>query len=405
MTPRKTPLQAFGFHLRNLGIFLLLLAPVFTYILANNAYTNSLVARNGPYVHFNGLDPSSEAYVTWETPDPEATSLSLGTTPGALAPHVTNATPVTLHRVKLQGLTPDTVYHYQASNGRTGSFKTAPLVTRDFSIGLFSDSQQLWGIGHYEVISSLIAADRDIAFVSCVGDIAQEPDVQPYWNLFWQQSEPWFPRVPFVPVIGNHDIDYANATGSRYYKYFGFSYDNGPYNNTFYYTFNWSHVQFVIAEISTTGTITGNGDIDITLHDTWLNETLANGQDKAFRIVMFHRNLMTSTTTDQRLVDRITPIAERYNVSLVIFGHNHHYERLLYNDVRYLCLGGGGGMQDGAFRIIPECEALNVGPSYTRLTFSADRIHGNTISERGDAIDTFTLVKDGSRVVLLGGGA
>ena len=261
-------------------------------------------------------------------------------------------------------------------------------------MGLFSDSQQLWGIGHYGPIAEQLAA-QDFSFISCVGDLVQEGEDQADWNLFMKQGEVWAQHTPFVPVIGNHDYDESNPDASFYPQYY--NYTNG---NHFYYSFNWSNVQFVIGEISTTSTREDGGDFNVTMHDEWLNSTLLAGQDKTFRILMFHRNLMTSTTSDITLIERITPIAEDYNISLVIFGHNHHYERLLYNGRRYLCLGGGGGMQDGAFRIIPESEFLNIGPSFTRISFLIGEMVVETFSENNELIDGFTLVAEGSNAAL-----
>ncbi len=395
------------FQFRNVGIFLLVLSPIFIYIGVNYVYTNQVPQEKFPYVHFNGLDPATEAYISWETTTAQGSTVWLGTEPGALFPQATNVTPATFHRVKLTGLTPDTSYWYHAGDntsgmtytGKLGYFKTAPVSTVPFSIGLFSDTQQLLGIGHYETIASRVATEPGLSFVTCVGDIVQEGDDISYWNLFMYQSRGWMDTVPFVPVIGNHDYDDNNPNASYYTRFFGFSYATGPYANHFFYDFNWSNAQFLIAEISTTGT-RDNAIAD--LNDQWLNETLARGQDKTFRIVMFHRNLMTSSSIDDHLVDRVTAIAETYNVSLVIFGHWHHYERMLYKGIRYICLGGGGGLQDMAFRIIPESEALNIGPSYTRLTFDDHSLRLTTLSEQGDVIDACTLVTQGTKLVLEG---
>ncbi|MHA2000267.1 MAG: metallophosphoesterase [Promethearchaeota archaeon] len=405
---KRTLKQQVKFQFRNVLICIIVFLPIPLYIVGNLANMYSQGLNKFPYVHFNGLDPSSEVYISWETEEAQETTLWLGTDPDSLALQSTNSTSVQFHRVYIAGLAPDTPYYYRVGVnspspeyfGPLSTFRTAPVENKSFEVAIFSDSQQMWGIGHYESIVNQIKNDEDLAFVSCVGDIVQEGEVQDDWNLFLRQSHPWAKHTPFVPVIGNHDYDEAHPERSYYTQYFGYSYQSGPYSHNFYYTFNWSNVQFVIGEISTSSTRVSDDVFNVTLHDEWLNETLTRGQDKTFRILMFHRNLMTSTTSDGYLIDRVSAIAQDYNVSLALFGHNHHYERLFYQGHRYLCLGGGGGMQDGAFRIIPESEALSIGPSITKIRFNIDEMDVTTTSEQGDVIDHFTLVSSGTQAIL-----
>ncbi|MHA1794147.1 MAG: metallophosphoesterase [Promethearchaeota archaeon] len=413
---KRTPFWAFIFHVRNVGILLGLLSTIILFIITSNTLMESVPFDKNPFTHFNGIDPSSQMYITWETEKPQGTVLWLGTSPDHLVLNYSDPAEATFHRIKLENLTADTIYYYRVGSqvtppvyhGPLSQFRTAPLDVKPFKFVLFSDSQQLWGIGHYGSIANQINKEKDLSFVSCVGDLVEDPNIQSEWNLFLKESEGWEKTASFVPVIGNHDIEYGmnEATGevnysivnqSLYKKYYGFSYDEGPYKGHFFYSFNWSNVQFVIGEISDTNTREGAFAV---YHDAWLNDTLAKGQDKTFRILMFHRNLMTSTTSDGPLIERISAIAEAYNVSIVIFGHNHHYERLLYHGISYLCLGGGGGMQDGAFRIIPESQFLNIGPSYTQVSINVDQIVFNTYSEQQDLIESFTLISNGSRAIL-----
>jgi hypothetical protein len=266
----------------------------------------------------------------------------------------------------------------------------------------------MWGIGHYERIANVIAARDDLSFVSPLGDLAQESDSQADWNLFMSQSEGWMRRVPIAPSIGNHDSNFDSGTESynhleqfMYLKYFGFAYDSGPWADHLFFTFNWSNVQFVIGEI-------GDGsqeNIALMNQSGWFNETLGKGQDKAFRILVFHRSLYSSIGNHPDFIDRIKPIVDEYNVSLVMYGHDHHYERFLVNGHTYMCLGGGGGLQDTGFNIVPESQFINIGPSYTTVHFGVDRLIIETRSEEDAVIESVTLVQHGSSADLLQGGA
>jgi hypothetical protein len=401
------------FQLRNVGIIFLVFSPLGLYILTTNLVMESVPIDKAPYTHFNGLDPSREMRVTWETATAMNSTLWLGLEPGTLALNATNATASTMHRFTLSSLQPNTRYYYRVeSNSSTarysspvGSFLTAPGTNLPFTAAFFSDSQQMLGIGHYERIANVISRRTDLSFVSPLGDLAQIPDSQPDWNLFMNQGAAWMDNVPIAPSIGNHDsnfngVSYDNNGSFMYLKYFGFSYDSGQWANHFFYTFNWSNVQFVIGEIGE------GGQQNITLMDqsSWLNQTLAKGQDKTFRVLVFHRSLYSSIGNQPDYIARIKPIVEAYNVSLVMYGHDHHYERFLVDGHTYLCLGGGGGMQDTSFNIVPESQFINVGPSYTAVHYGIDRLVVETRSEADSLIESFTLLQNGSRADLLQGG-
>ncbi|MEX2685049.1 MAG: metallophosphoesterase [Candidatus Sigynarchaeota archaeon] len=418
-TKHRSPREMTLFQLRNIGVIFVVASPIFLYALTTQLAMDAVPFDKHPYTHFNGLDPSREMYITWENSQSMNASILLGQSPSTLVVNATNVTASamfpTLYRAKLVNLQPNTKYYYRVESvnltipyiSPVGSFWTAPATPLPFTAAFFSDSQQMWGIGHYERIANAIAAREDLSFVSVLGDLAQEPDNQANWNLFMRESESWMRHYPTVPSIGNHDSTFDSATGHysnmenfMYLKYFGFSHETGPWANHFFYSFNWSNVQFVVGEI-------GEGsqeNIALMNQSGWLNQTLKNGQDKAFRILVFHRSLFSSLGNHPDFIARIRPIVESYNVSLVMYGHDHHYERFLMNGHTYLCLAGGGGMQDTGFNIVPESQFINVGPSYTTVRFEIDRLVVETRSEENSLIESFTLVRNGSKADLLLGG-
>jgi len=49
---------------------------------------------------------------------------------------------------------------------------------------------------------------------------------------------------------------------------------------------------------------------------------------------------------DKQTIDAITPIIKKYDVDLVIGGHNHHMELLQKDGISYLVVGSFGGVPD-----------------------------------------------------------
>ena len=128
---------------------------------------------------------------------------------------------------------------------------------------------------------------------------------------------------------------------------------------------------------------------------------------KTFRILVFHRQVFSSDANSGHLVNRIVPIAEKYNISVVIYGHNHHYERFLYNGVTYILHASGGVMStdSGMNAGTPNTKAFNMGASYSVFSVNSTHLVGQTLSPDNDLIDSFTLKAENSKAVLVEGGS
>ncbi|GAG65425.1 unnamed protein product, partial [marine sediment metagenome] len=79
----------------------------------------------------------------------------------------------------------------------------------------------------------------------------------------------------------------------------------------------------------------------------WLLADLALHQDYEWKIVVQHRSAYASSNPyKQGLYDDLktllVPIYEENNISMVICGHDHFYERLYKNNITYIITGGAG---------------------------------------------------------------
>ncbi len=380
---------------RNLLLSLLVLAPVVGYLSYSLLIEALAPIDKPPWTHFNGIDPHSEMYITWETSTPSATIIKYGTDPSAWSSEVQNDTLVYLHRIKLEGLLSDMQYYYEAGDPASTqrfavrTFRTAPN-SGPFNITLFSDNQQMWGTGHYNTIADAIARLPGTAFVTVAGDFSQEGEEVPTWNVAMEYTTRFSGRFPFAPMGGNHD---GECCDNLYTKYFGVT--NAPSKNA--YSFNWSNCQFVMSNISVANT--GPDKIYNQENDAWVNATLEAGQSMDYRILIFHRAVFSSNGDSEDVIRRITPIAEKYNVSLVIYGHEHIYERYWYNNRMYTCLGGGGGLQDFFTQTRETLQVTRMGACFTQLLFDATGITIQTLSPTYTVLDKVHMTRQGSNVV------
>jgi hypothetical protein len=376
--------------LRNFVLTVLIASPIALYLGMTSLRENMVALEKAPFTHFSGLDPRTQIYITWETAVPGAGAVWVGTSPDALALVGENTTQATLHRFAVAGLAPGTRHYYQVGTPGSApgdrslvqSFVTAPATTSAFNFTLISDTQQFLGTGHHGRVAPALAS-LDTGFIANVGDIGQEPDWQGTWNLYFAEANQYLAKNSFVPVLGNHDGHYPD---SLYTRYFGAS--HAP--DRFFYAFNWSNVCFVVGEIGHGDSANPDQDRE-RAQDAWINATLAQAQDKDFRVLMFHRNMYSATGTNQELADRIYNIARAYNISLIIHGHMHHYERILFEDYTTLCLGGGGGMQDVFLSETEYTQVRSVGPSLTQITVDGDLMGITTYSPDLAVIDQINL--------------
>ncbi|NVM28877.1 MAG: metallophosphoesterase [Candidatus Helarchaeota archaeon] len=359
-------------------------------------------------VNFTSCDPKTEAMLSWNSATDTQTELWIGTSSNNLTAYTTinnsDATGIaTIHRVHVRNLTAGQKYYYKTSlNGPIGSFSTAPAIAgSSFHALLVSDTQHFYFNGYYERIAQMVGKDPNPAFFMIAGDLVDEGTLLEGWSHFLEKSRPWISKTPLVPVAGNHEE--IQEPDSYYWDYMGPE-EVDSFGNRTYYAFNWSNALFVCMEIA-------NGeheDMSSLLQADqllWLQTTLANGMSQEFRVVMFHRPVFSPMSHGifyQSTLTTLVPTLEAYNVSLVIYGHDHVYGRYRYNNITYLCHGCGGGLNNQLIYIPSQEEIdqnvpglviqrLSLVPAVTKLDFSNTTLTITTTSIDNLQFDSTTL--------------
>lgn len=214
-------------------------------------------------------------------------------------------------------------------------------------------------------------------FVVLVGDnIYGSERPQDFKKKFEDPYKPLLDAgVKFYASLGNHD-----AREQRYYKLFNME-------GRLYYTFSpKSDVRFFILE----STYPEPEQIK------WAEQELASsGSD--WKIAVFHHPLYSSGDrhgSDLRLREVLEPLFLKYNVSVVLTGHDHFYERVKpQKGIAYFVVGSGGQLREGN---IDRSTGLTAGGFDTDLVFLAAEIDGNemyfnAISRKGSVVDSGLL--------------
>lgn len=255
-----------------------------------------------------------------------------------------------------------------------------PNKEGSFRFGILGD----FGTGsrpQYELAEQMTALHKRFKYdlVVLVGDnLYGSERPQDFRNKFEVPYKPLLDAgVKFYASLGNHD-----AREQRYYKLFNM-------DGQLYYTFNPKpDIRFFALE----STYPEPEQVQ------WLEKELkASSSD--WKIAYFHHPLYSSGDrhgSDLRLRSVLEPLFLKYNVSVVLTGHDHFYERVKpQKGITYFVVGSGGQLRRGN---IDEQSGITAKGFDTDLAFMAAEIIGddmyfNVISRVGQIVDSGVLAR------------
>ena len=181
--------------------------------------------------------------------------------------------------------------------------------------------------------------------------------------------------VKFYASLGNHD-----SREQRYYKYFNM-------DGKLYYSFKApkEDVRFFALE----STYMDQDQLK------WLEDELKKSGEK-WKIVFFHHPLYSSAGThgsQLKLRAVLEPLFVQYNVSLVLNGHDHVYERIKpQNGILYFVEGSSGQLRKGDLRTGSPLTAFgnDTTRTFMLMEIDGDLLTFNAIDMGGNVIDSGT---------------
>jgi tartrate-resistant acid phosphatase type 5 len=195
------------------------------------------------------------------------------------------------------------------------------------------------------------------------------------------QYGPGAPDNRFFPSLGNHDM--ATGGGRPYLDYFDLP------GNERYYDFVRGQVHFFVLNSDPSEP---DGTSATSRQAQWLRAQLA-ASTAPWKLVYFHHPPYSSGEHGSTLTLR-WPFRE-WGASLVLAGHDHHYERLVVDNLLYCVNGLGGRSQYGLTKAALPGSLVRYNADYGAqlLEASADSLRLQFFTRAGQLIDRFTLRK------------
>ena len=185
-------------------------------------------------------------------------------------------------------------------------------------------------------------------------------------------------NVKFYASLGNHD-----AREQRFYKLFNM-------DGKLYYSFKAPKEDVRVFALEST--YVDQNQLK------WLEDELQRSNEK-WKIAFFHHPLYSSARThgsQLKLRAVIEPLFIQYNVSLVLNGHDHVYERIKpQNGIQYFVEGSSGKLRSGDLRKGSPLTAFgnDTTRTFTLMEIDGDNLTFNAIDMLGNVIDSGTITR------------
>lgn len=237
---------------------------------------------------------------------------------------------------ELQGLEADKEYEYRVLDkeaaGSWHSLHTAGAG--DFEFLLFPDSQSSDYSDWEQLAQEAARRNPAAAFFINMGDIVDNGEDHTQWRAWFQGVDGVIDRIPFVPLMGNHetyDQNWQVRLPEAYLKYFVVP-DNGSCSfPRYYYSFDYGDVHFIALNSQWGETEDFRpGLMEEQLQ--WLREDAQNSRKK-WKIVLIHKDVLQYRIHNRperqegfsSLGEAFMPLFDELGIDIVFTAHLHTY--------------------------------------------------------------------------------
>ncbi len=206
---------------------------------------------------------------------------------------------------------------------KTHPFKNLVVSGEEYQILVAADSH-IGGVNNFRTLLTEARKPENSAFVM-VGDIVSGKKED---YLTFKNELPDFNEIPYFLMVGNHDLYFGGW--ETYYEYFG--------SSTYYFTIQTNSASDIFICLDSGSGTLGDKQME------WLKNVLSTERSNyrncvVFSHVNFFRNRHTLSTNP--LVSELyvlMDLFQKYDVNLVISGHDHERSFNYFEDTTYITL-------------------------------------------------------------------
>jgi acid phosphatase type 7 len=237
------------------------------------------------------------------------------------------------HVFVLSALPPGGVEYQVLAGGSVvgNEFFTAPLANRPLRLAVYGDVRGGHQV-HQRIIESMLSDAPDAVLTT--GDMVLRGSDEADWQRFFAVVAPLVARVAMYTAIGNHDLGFAGSEQRGVLSMFDLP--TGP-PAVSYYSFELAGVHLVFLD---------SNHYEDPAQLQWLEADLQTARSAAPRAILaithagpYSRGIHRGSAVAR---ERYAPLLAKYNVDLLLSGHEHQYQRGEISGLRYVVTGGGG---------------------------------------------------------------
>ena len=311
------------------------------------------------------------------------------------------------HKVIFENLQPKTKYAYRVGDGKNWSewfqFETSSSETEPFSFIYLGDVQNdIKSLGS-RTLRQAYTHFPNSDFMLFAGDIVSRSNEE-YWREFFYAGGWIYGMMPSVVTPGNHEFDSNEGSQRTFSKHWNQIYQmpvNSPskkYSNRNYYI-DYQGVRFVSLDSPSLG----NYPEDSTLVLNWLEKTLSENPNR-WTVFFTHYPIYSCSQgrNNERYRNAVQPLLEKYNVDIVLTGHDHTYcrgfniENVMVkgkNAPLYVVSVAGPKMY-GLKTSFWSDRVASMTQLYQHISISSDKLEYESFTVAGDLYDHFIIKKD-----------
>ena len=241
------------------------------------------------------------------------------------------------NKVIVTGLAQSTKYIYRVGDGSeenwspvyefttNGTDSFSCLVVGDVQIGAGNTSTDI--LGWRNTMTKAVGQFPEASFLLSLGDQVETSSNENEYTGFFSPTE--LRNLPVAPLLGNHDNGSANY--GYHFNLPNLSTEYGithPGSSDYYFTYG--NALFMVLNSNNTSCAS---------HEAFIQETVEENPDAVWKVVMFHHDIYGSASHSLEsgiiaLRQGLYPVFDKYNINLVLNGHDHSYTRtyMMYGD-------------------------------------------------------------------------